>query len=1664
MFFLMAVAMLSWLTTNDCLAQKLTRVSSAYGFRPFYYLDGNVYYRYDNGNFYYYKDVNGDENLEVLVSIGWIDLDGNVVMEESSLPNPSYCPIMEDINGDDIVDFVSLDSETLGLYISDNGKYESIKMPSKWYHKYFSPCVVDINHDGRKDVVFYHNNIPAALIQTSNSEFIYEKLDVVTDEAELEGVDFSTGGNGSYTVTGGVGMITMANGMWAFAPQFENPEFPSRRTSSLGEEHLSDIMVADINNDGYLDVISNKYPTLLSLPDGRYYAGSLNGKVILADINSDGLKDILMFNTSKKAVFLYLSQPGGGYNEYKLIDNGSISAMYCQDFNSDGLVDIMLQAATNNKYSDNYSFVVFFINNGDGEFTKKENMLTGWYQFSRPSDFQNNGKASLIAFKVDGGEDSRKTPLEHLTWNDTFNLTAMPLTYNDTILYISYKYDYYLESYLSNLKIADFDGDGILDILCHTGITRDYFYTDDRYEACIFSPYTPSPNTAPKQMDTPNIIYDKQSGKAKVEWNMGSDAETSACDLTYTVKMGTAEERQDLMLYDAGTSTYCVANTDTWETGKVFVSVRATDANGKCGEWSPAATFEVETQSAEFTLRNKDYDAYYFSTIDTLVVHSLNGKALTYTLPDDGKIIMQQGDSAYIMFSNYGEKSITASINGSGQVTHTCTVMPIKPISISPQIFPGQYVDLDGDGISDGIGDSNNNSQGIYVFDGECYKKLPTLFNSDLSRFYYDAVFMDRTMNGLADIYGGNDDRGGILKNNTWYRWLINRGNMDFEIENGPSSGNSESDCYLDINNDGYMDFSRYNILFINSGDYENFEKHYFVRSLFADLDRDGLIDIITYDRNDGNSTFTIYQNMGNNVFEQKSTVALEDGENREFEVYQSQVNDVNGDGYPDYIVRSYSVIDYRNAPDYRTYAYLGSKEMTYIERIEIPGQLMHVDIDNNGYVDYLVGSDSYNYQGDYDFVMGEADGYTTMACSHFDVYSSFMKSMLHDMNNDGKPDISGEHSSQWILQSAFKNSAPTAPSQVTVTQDDDFVVVSWSGAADKETPGMALRYNLSVKEKGKKGDGSYIISPLNQTKDEAKTIDNGTMQYRYATRFPIPFNRFTVGKTYEVQVQTIDGWCEHSPFSKVVEFTPTAQVLFTMPEKAGVGQPVTFTLKENSGTKVTITADDGVINDNSITWSSAGIKTVCVTSGNTMSTRQIQIVARPDLNFTIPEQTLAGSIVHVELPADWSRSDAVTTLTGSRDVNCTVVDGKGLAIMPESAGHYDISITYIDDVFGTITETRTTEVVDFVPEISRVSATDDGCHITWPNYLGAGLGNLITGQVNIYRETSVSGKYELIGQVAVSEGEFTDRTAHHDVKSCRYLITLPTTYGSESLSSRVHGTVLLMANHGLGNNINLHWNGYVGAQVASYTIYSGTSRNNLQIIDEVSGNTQSYVHHRNSDEPIYYAIGYTLMNELDSKARGLQRSVSSNVKALSNVICSDEAYNVLRVQNIQVNEKDGYNSLNDERIELHMQAVVTPSLATLGRVEWSIITGEDLAEIDKNGILRIKDNEDGGFATVQARAIDGSEVSGTMDIHVNPYNTTDVFGLSRSDNNNPIVKKSNDCLTICNVHQATEVTITNLSGSIVYRKKITADTRIPIKAGVYIVKVGTVVRKIVKQ
>lgn len=1568
----------------------------------------------------------------------WVDMNGKVVSEEitgldDNINLSNYK--VDDLNNDGIPDFVNGPYKsywvgTWNIYMSHGNTYskQSFEVDKISETKtYNTNAIVDINHDGLKDLVYANGTVFETYIQQKDGTFMCQDVKLITDEKELEDAllkQEQDNKNSTFSVRGG-GAISSAWGMFVQARSFNgdfilDDDFETDsngvsmpRKSIVGPTSSntssdSAYEVIDMNNDGFPDLINTSGGiSYISLANGSYYPAQLNGKAAIADLDGDGQKDIVVFDKANSKVLLEMCQPDGSFKETKLLDNGSISAIYCNDLNGDGKIDIMLQVPTTN-----YTVVVFYKNNGNGTFKKTERSLDykGTYDFlSQPLDLNNNGIPSMLAARPDQKikKLGREYPcVKRIDWDYNFNITESYIVSDGDTL----RHDLtgnYADPYYS---IYDYDGDGLLDIPVQKKTGKWYI----QYIPSLFT-INRLPNSIPAQLNKPDAVIDPVRGLLKIEWQEGNDEQSASGDLSYEIRVGKTDGTNDMMQDNAGRSSTFMVNIGSWPLGDYYISMRAIDPNGMKGDWSSSAKVSHTTPTANFFI-----DKHYMSTADTLIVSMTGDFDYIFDVQPEGRVVSQKDGKARIVFADCGKKTITAKIDGGNSIIDEVTVEPYRLKSYNYADINSEfiYIDLDLDGKTEAL---SNGYKGICVYEDGKYKDLETLFNSDLT-IGEQSFAVDYNMDGLPDIYG-NISKAGVNSE----RWMVNQGDLDFEIVDEQLTTRDDShntyrpkDCTrVDLDNDGLMDYVYKWNVFHNLGDgqFENIQLPVLQGFTYSgwdydlkwsDLDNDGLLDFVAMINAENLELYTC-RNKGNMNFEIMDSLYISHYVNSTRIERFVNVTDVNHDVYPDIVYWSSNTSGYASVGTSTAFyipqtLILGNKQMKLEGGTVINLTPLNADYDNDGNLEFAYNDSIAFKRGEIYEKYANANKYyigTYYEGTALDAVSQ----ILQDVNNDGVveniPPIGSESTGAKVYGFSYTNSTPTAPTSVHVNQTDSTIVVSWNGATDKETPLTLLRYNLSVKEKGATGENSYIISPMNGTSDIAKTMDLNNHQYRYATRFPIPFERFKAGKTYEIQVQTIDLWNEHSPFSQKVEFKPAAKALVSIPEKGGINIPVEFAYINNTGTTPTINAGDGIVEGNTITWSTPGLKTVTVTAGALRNTRQIMILDKPSFDLDVVSRALVESTISIDIPENLRSLATPINLTGSKGltIRYQTNDDKATLVMPKNDGTYQLIVGYEDEIYGKLTKAYNIEVVGarFKPTIKMVSVENGMNKVHWDAQMELPDASLFNGKVKIYRETSISDNYMLIGETDLSTGGFVDETSRPNVKSDRYKITLGTIYGTESNPSIVHGTIHLMVNSSVGNNINLHWIPYEGANIVQYIILAGTSPNDLYEIDRVSGHSVSYTHERSSNETTYYVVAYRTKGDL-ADARGMRATRSANDNCESNIVCSDGAYNVRMVTNIEIRSVEEEQMLDENQPELHLNAVVTPALATLSSVEWSIIEGAEFATIDRDGTMVFIPTSTGGFVTVQARAIDGSGVSQTIEIPVSPVANNIIPGDANGD------------------------------------------------------------------
>ena len=1171
-------------------------------------------------------------------------------------------------------------------------------------------------------------------------------------------------------------------------------------------------------------------------------------------------------------------------------------------------------------------------------------------------------------------------------------------------------------------SLLDMDGDGKIDVPCERGYQ----------EYGIFHCKVEKANTPPNKMQAPKFLLDKSTGMLRAEWEHGTDAENSAGDLSYEFEI--TSPNGEYLFRTFTKSLFTLASAGSWGTSSVQARVRAIDGCGMKGKWS-----DVAKQDGILAVPSVALSCHHnASTGDTIFVRELGGMECEMKAMPDGRLVTAKDGRKGFLFALHGTKKIEFTAKDGITISRQIEVQPVcvESDTFGLSGYWTTFFDFAQLGTLQAL-----TSDGYYKWNDYKYEKQPVFDFSD--NVYYTFVY-DANMDGLPDPAHADGYQNYTLK------VAVNQGDGDFLKSSVscelPGSGYMYDDR-VDINNDGLMECSFRD----NNGLYRIDMNECLVKTDYMDLgDQSKIIDLYLkacadFDR-DGRLDIPSRVKVGNDYYE---GILYNEGNGRwTFKPVSScrsdmYTYDVDGDGYVDLVLNNNGLSYYS-----KVLRNLGNREFAELE--DLDGYLLKMDIDQDGLADLQQFKDG-------SIIVSNHGSPVLVPFTRYDLYGSDFV----DINNDGVPDCSFNGA---LMRIANNNTAPTAPTTLIAAQTADEVIISWDGATDKESTTSQLRYNISIKEKGATGDGAYIWSPLNATNDKARMslVRGIPTYYRQATKLPMPISRFQAGKTYEICVQAIDPWYASSPFSKVIEFTPQAECHITLPAKAGVDEYVAYRTVSNVQGALSIRQAEGMdLSKNGyIKWNTPGVKTVVTTNTNSMikSTTQILIVDKPNLDVQIPARALAGQTLVLDMPECMRNEGAKVSVTSDEaKVAYDANSNKAVVTLPEQDGNCKLTITYADEVWQkAITRNYNINVVgkNWTPQIAQVKVADGHSVIQWDEQ-NLPAPELFTGMVNIYRESDIADSYDLIAQVPMSQGKYVDEQSHSEVCSYRYQMTLSTTYGVETLPSKVHATMHVLANHGLGNDINIRWTPYEGTTVAQYVVYAGASPDNMQIVDRLSGYARSYVHHRNSDATTYYAVGFVAKSELSAKAKA---KTIANDEIVSNIISSADAYNVNAVQSIEIATREEEAMFTQERLTLHLLAYVTPSQASIGKVEWSLLAGESLVNLSDDGVMQLIPGTTGGEVIVQAKAIDGSGITATRTFAV-----PQVSGVESVETNADGVKISAMLggVMLTGITNPTDVLVTTANGTVVYRSILAADHHIVLGNGLYIVRAGNRVCKV---
>lgn len=1516
-----------------------------------------------------YYDVNGDGIMEV-VGMG----SNNGYLHLVSTPTGNVLQSVSNNDYREFNKFIKLDNTEAVYAYKANGIYGAVHYIAPWNNlakttaEPVGECVFgDLNGDGLIDYIDWKNyesfnskkNVIKAYIRKADGTYEQQQLAITDDANELTTIAL-----GNYTP--GSRLPSLSDGMFVKTGErvyIDETEETDAEMSSMMKSVASDsegynsadkIYFKDMNGDGLQDIVTQKY-VLYNLGNNRFFRSAHIGKIFSADVNGDGINDYVDFGAGK--VTLYLTNADGSLGDGKqLFENSAMQNAFFGDFDRDGDVDLLFFIPNKD-----ITYIVFYRNDGNGEFKRKETYIDGKYTSYTCKDYDGDGLYEIIASLADDNYGTYDYLLKCDLKKVEVTVTAL---------------DEPNKPKNANIVVGDFNNDG---------------FTEYGYSCGSTFVYGPIPNakknTAPSKMQKPQAQFFADANKLRITWQRGSDAQTSACDLTYELRIGTQPGKGDILYANSladgrrrnlfngnmGMALSYMFDAERLDAGKYYISVQAIDAGGLGGAWSDDCVYEHKQTAPSIAQLPVNITAA--DTLQLRVNNPRSDAKYSWNV-ENGTIISQSnnGSTAQAILHAAGNLKVSVAMELGGQTykskEKTLSVLPFAEIFNSTDLdFRFQNVfDANQDGLPE-IYNAFGRSNPIYNFNSKGEKtEIKKSFNSDLTN---DMIPFDYNYDGYPDFFLARSSKNVYL----------NSGEQDNDFEYTTDAGVYSSPSYLankpilDYNNDGKIDFVGYlNTTKESDTSLKSTEQnfgYYKKTGIICDFNRDGYWDVASDEHSEINVYMkTVSSNVAND-YEKKLAVKIN---NYNKYKYLKDIADLNNDGYPDFLIENknseYVVIKGKPVDQWPCDEVVMTIHSSY-------PLMVSNDLDNNGFVDLVtpsVGFDltKYIYLIQPDFKYAKVNNpYGTEIISN---------------NLLWQPLFPGDYANG--LKSNIKNEAPAAPENLRVGITDKGMLLKWDDAKDDRTPATQMRYNVSVKYKNKKvGEkNAFLISPLNGLVDEATICSN--VLYRKATQMYIPLDVLKSGESYEVQVQAIDLMGAHSPMTKPVEikvntngYLSAAHQMVAKGETCNVQfvgtQPSNYTIK--AGTDATI--NDKGNGKLSISWSTSGEKNIdMIADGCTFSTI-VKVYAPEDFALAIPSKVMKDTPISVKRPKTMFDNDIsyfnVKGVTKSQTTN----DGFILTLGDTGYNEVVSSIGFNDGSECTFVN-KTTVTEETMPDAIITGVLADGNHyrVNWNTSVPQ-----MVDRVEILRETSRYNEFEVVATMPVSQGSWLDTTSDNRIQTQRYRIRLLANNNIQtSTFSETHKPLHVTIYKSATKGYSLVWNAYEGMDIESYRILRGTSTDNLTQIAEVAGSLQNYTDISAPAGTCLYAIAYVPASTQQFAESCAMRSNTSNAYMLSNAVSTTEATEAVAATSIEIGILEKYDSktIYNGDCRFHLTATMLPTNASLSGVKWSIVSGDNIAHLSSDGVLTSK-GLDWGDVVVRAEATDGSGLYGEKKIFI---------------------------------------------------------------------------------
>jgi hypothetical protein len=425
--------------------------------------------------------VNGAATVAVLLGNG----DGTLQPEMlfGTVDNPSFVAVA-DFNGDGNLDWITNANLAFYLAIG-LGRGDGTFLAARNFAVGSGAAaagVADFNKDGKLDVVTANSGSGDNSILLGKGDGTFQPavslsvpgltpVDVVTG-------DFNNDGNPDFIVLNGNGGFvapcygTSMNCLSVYLGKGDGT-FQTPSVVSSGSSGGVFMFVGDFNGDGKLDLAIAQNPTgpptiaiLLGNGDGTFKAltpfstgGSSIALFAVADVNNDGKLDLIVTDYLKGQVQIFLGKGDGTFQAPSNIATGRYpGGVAVADFNGDGKLDILLTNELDNTLE-------FFSGNGDGTFNSGVLMpLPAGFPPANviiAGDFNLDGKLD-IAFDHAGGGRNLVNGISH---GMSLMLGNGDGTFQAPQDYLVGRTANPVLSRMGSIVNNDFNGDGVPDVL-----------------------------------------------------------------------------------------------------------------------------------------------------------------------------------------------------------------------------------------------------------------------------------------------------------------------------------------------------------------------------------------------------------------------------------------------------------------------------------------------------------------------------------------------------------------------------------------------------------------------------------------------------------------------------------------------------------------------------------------------------------------------------------------------------------------------------------------------------------------------------------------------------------------------------------------------------------------------------------------------------------------------------------------------------------------------------------------------------------------------------------------------------------------------------------------------------------------------------------------------